>query len=127
MSNLVFVYGTLKRGFGNHRLLEKAKYLGDYKTIDKYTMLSLGAFPAVVLEQETSRISGEIFLINKTILQNLDFLEGYPEFYNRLLLPTPDTIKHINSTMWMYYIQGDPRTVYYQDKYPIISDGIWRR
>ena len=32
--DLVFVYGTLKKGRGNHGLLRDAEYIGKFSTID---------------------------------------------------------------------------------------------
>ena len=34
----VFVYGTLKRGHGNHRELEGATFLGEAQTVDRYAL-----------------------------------------------------------------------------------------
>ncbi|WP_457623862.1 gamma-glutamylcyclotransferase, partial [Persephonella sp.] len=36
MKSLIFVYGTLRKGFGNHRLLENAEFLGIGRTKEKY-------------------------------------------------------------------------------------------
>ena len=44
----VFVYGTLKQGYGNNRLLEFAEYYADATTKDRYMFFTLGAFPAVI-------------------------------------------------------------------------------
>ncbi len=48
MGERVFVYGTLRRGQRNHALLGSGRLLGSFVTRPLYTMLDLGAYPAVV-------------------------------------------------------------------------------
>ena len=51
MPELVFVYGTLQREFGNHRVMEYAggEFVGNAQTMDKYPLIVEGlvesAFP----------------------------------------------------------------------------------
>lgn len=86
----VFVYGTLKQGHGNHRLLRGSKYLGRSMIEGRYKMLSLGGFPGLVQSGElpNNRISGEVYQIDEDTLQSLDWLEGHPKFYERKKVPT---------------------------------------
>jgi gamma-glutamylcyclotransferase (GGCT)/AIG2-like uncharacterized protein YtfP len=72
----LFVYGSLKKGYHNHFLLEEAKFLGK-KTI-KGTMYSLNHFPGVVLKGE-SEIEGELYEVDDKTLNLVDRLEGYIE------------------------------------------------
>ena len=51
MSYRVAVYGTLKKGGHNHRLLNESKYLGKDTTEAKYNFYSLGGFPAVTINR----------------------------------------------------------------------------
>lgn len=86
---LVFVYGSLKSGFHNHRLLKNSKFVGQAVTKEKYTMYSCGSFPSVT-EEPSYNISGEVYEINEQTLKSLDYLEGYEEgrknnFYERKL------------------------------------------
>lgn len=83
---LVMVYGTLKKGFGNHYLLKDSEYLGPATTAG--TMYSLGAFPAVSLGGEAV-VHGEVYSVDATTLQRLDKLEGFPGWYNREVVDTP--------------------------------------
>jgi gamma-glutamylcyclotransferase (GGCT)/AIG2-like uncharacterized protein YtfP len=96
----VFVYGSLKQGYGNHPILGTSELVAQYVTEPKYTMYSLGAFPAVVLDGETA-ISGEVYDVNDSVFKALDRLEGYPTFYNRTQIDTP------YGKAWMYYLESD--------------------
>ncbi len=78
----VFVYGTLKRGFNNHRYLKDAYFLGEAKTSKSYAMYSSG-IPYVIRDQKISVIHGEVYEIDCTTLKNLDALEGHPNWYKR--------------------------------------------
>ncbi len=80
----VFVYGTLKRGFPNHRFLSFSKFLGQAISLEKYALVDNGSFPyACKRGIKKAHILGEIFEINEKILINLDSLEGYPNLYKR--------------------------------------------
>lgn len=82
MSHLVFVYGTLKSGHGNHGVLANAgaELIGDFKTPPCYTMVSLGGFPGLVPIGSTA-VKGELWAVDN--IAPLDRLEGHPTFYQR--------------------------------------------
>jgi gamma-glutamylcyclotransferase (GGCT)/AIG2-like uncharacterized protein YtfP len=82
---LVAVYGSLKKGFGNHRLLSDSFLLvrSECNTSDSsFTMGSLGSYPGVV-EGGTDKIQVEIYMVSPEVLLRLDRLEGHPSFYKR--------------------------------------------
>jgi gamma-glutamylaminecyclotransferase len=76
----VFVYGSLKRGSGNHRILEGSLYYGHALILG--TMYDYGAFPAVDLAGR-SNVHGEVYEVSAATLDRLDSLEGHPHFYQR--------------------------------------------
>ena len=43
----IFVYGTLKKGGFFSGVLKKSKFMGNYKTEDKFKLLDLGNFPGL--------------------------------------------------------------------------------
>lgn len=97
----VFVYGTLKQGHGNHRLLAQSKFLGRCVVKDKHRLVSLGGFPGLVAtpgDDEERPVSGEVYQVNEETLLSLDFLEGHPRFYERQKLSTPF------KNAWAYYL-----------------------
>lgn len=82
----LFVYGSLKKGFDNHKFLEKAtKRIGKASTIRKFGMFedSFGNYPYLV-PKPISKIEGELYQINrKEILDEIDQFEGAPDYYQR--------------------------------------------
>jgi gamma-glutamylaminecyclotransferase len=86
-----FVYGSLKKGLGNHRLLEQSKFLGRCFIEGRYKFLSLGGFPGLVMDDSSAitRVVGEVYQINEDALRSLDWLEGHPRFYKRHKVATP--------------------------------------
>lgn len=120
--NLVFVYGTLKKGFGNHRVMEQAggELIGPATTANKFSMYSLGGFPGVWLDIPTSQIYGELY--NVQTMEPLDLLEGFPRFYTRVitLLTFPDGT---DDAGWMYVLNPQTNEKPADDK--LIPSGIW--
>lgn len=80
----VFVYGTLKRGYWNNRLLFNCEYVKDH-TLNGYKLYNAG-FP-VATPAEGCSVVGEVFEIPKDIepqvIASLDRLEGVPTMYTR--------------------------------------------
>ena len=114
----VFVYGSLKRGFGCHNLLAQSKFHGSPSTAeDCYHMNSLGAFPAVTTVSDDSEngysISGELYTVDSATLRKLDQLEGNGSFYTRQLVRIDSPVI---KEAWIYLMSGlDPKTSW--DKY----------
>lgn len=83
---LLFVYGSLKKGFDNHHMLERyCKRLGKAITIGKFGMFedSFGNYPYLIPAPYT-RVHGELYEIQRReLLEKIDRFEGYPDYYNR--------------------------------------------
>ena len=117
----IFVYGTLKKGFGNHYLLEESRFLGKASLTGNYRMISLDAFPMVVESQEEYTIYGELYEIDKQTLVSLDMLEGYPHFYDRDVVTVIDDIGKSHDA-YMYI--GHNNDVFYFST-NTVKDGNW--
>jgi gamma-glutamylcyclotransferase (GGCT)/AIG2-like uncharacterized protein YtfP len=102
MMHKVFVYGSLKKGFGNHSLLTDSHYLGPY--------------PGVVSGEGI--IHGELYEVDDTTFSRLDRLEGYPSFYGRE--ETPINIGEDQVIAWMYTL---PDTWHTGSR--VIESGVW--
>jgi gamma-glutamylcyclotransferase (GGCT)/AIG2-like uncharacterized protein YtfP len=71
----LFVYGSLKRGFLHHSELEGAVFLTEARTIPGYVLVSLGAYPALIVSGR-DHVSGELYRVTKSHLSRLDVFEG---------------------------------------------------
>lgn len=81
----VFVYGTLKKGYGNwDRYLRQSELVGRAATVGKFDMTNVG-FPYIYPTQSGHRVAGEVFEIDQPTLANLDRLEGEGHHYDRTL------------------------------------------
>lgn len=80
----VFVYGTLKRGIHNHRLLETSDFIGEAYTVDTFRMYQTG-FPVLFLSDDPNARSvfGEVYDVNDETLARLDQLESEGRMYDR--------------------------------------------
>jgi gamma-glutamylaminecyclotransferase len=78
----IVVYGSLRKGLGNHRLLEGSPFLGNVLTDPSYTMIHMGGFPGVIAQGNTA-IRGEMYEVDQETLQDLDRLESHPNWYCR--------------------------------------------
>jgi len=97
----VFVYGSLKNGYGNNRLLQSSEYCGqDITSSADFKMISLCSFPGVIHSENGFHISGELYRVNDKTLQSLDRLEGNGSFYKRELVK----LKGFDEDAWMYVL-----------------------
>ncbi|MFT5218852.1 MAG: gamma-glutamylcyclotransferase (GGCT)/AIG2-like uncharacterized protein YtfP [Planctomycetota bacterium] len=96
----VFVYGTLKRGQRNNYLLSRAEFLGEFATLNGYSMFEIDDYPAVCVGGECS-IEGEIYVVTAAEFAELDKLELCPDYYQRMTIET-----HYGEA-WMYVLSDD--------------------
>lgn len=115
---LVFVYGTLKKGFSNypHYLEGKSALLGRHTTEAVYQFRNLGSFPGVELSGSTA-VKGEVYQVGDGVMNMLDWLENYPKMYNRKEIDTEW------GSAWMYYLNPNSN---WTGRGEFIEDGIWR-
>jgi gamma-glutamylcyclotransferase (GGCT)/AIG2-like uncharacterized protein YtfP len=91
--DLVFVYGSLKRGFRNHRLLAGSRLVGSGLTEPRYRLINLGPYPALIeaswlpTADEPLSITGELYRIDGPTLAELDRLEDEGAMYRRIVAP----------------------------------------
>jgi gamma-glutamylcyclotransferase (GGCT)/AIG2-like uncharacterized protein YtfP len=89
VSTLLFVYGTLKRGCCNHRLLAGQSFLGVARTVPGYSLRNLGGYPGIFPDPaDRAGVAGEIWSIAPDALARLDAFEGVPEgLFRRAAIP----------------------------------------
>lgn len=90
---VVFVYGTLRRGFPLNEWLDNSKYLG-VDAIDGYSLLSLGAYPAMIRMAKVDgqpdrgyKVSGELWSVPRDRFEQLRRMEERVG-YSTLLVET---------------------------------------
>jgi gamma-glutamylaminecyclotransferase len=90
---LLFVYGTLKRGGKNVRLMSSARFLQEVSTVPRYQLYSLGPHPALIRDEQTGRsIHGELWDIPEgCALDELDDFEGVPTWFDRQPIQLSDS------------------------------------
>ncbi len=77
---LIFVYGTLKRGFCRAPFLSDQQFLEEACTAPRYALFDCGEYPALVKDNTTGiRIQGELWRVDARGLELLDEVEGVAE------------------------------------------------
>ncbi|XP_033733181.1 gamma-glutamylaminecyclotransferase-like [Pecten maximus] len=88
----IFVYGTLKRGQPNNKLMEEifdgeVTYMGKGLTGKAYPLVIAAAswnLPCMLSVEGTGKkVHGELFEVDEEMLSFLDGFEGHPDFYRR--------------------------------------------
>lgn len=86
MSQIVFVYGSLKRGGRFHHVLSRARFLGEAMTC-KPCLLHLGWDWPLLIEQAPAAFSapvcGELYAVDRLTLRRLDEVEDNGRLYQR--------------------------------------------
>jgi gamma-glutamylcyclotransferase (GGCT)/AIG2-like uncharacterized protein YtfP len=121
----IAVYGTLKKGFHNHRLLKEATFVGTGMTKEKYCLttiagnpietknkdgehfqkfekkhLELTPFPYVYENKNHYPIEVEIYEVTEKQLSACDRLESVPYFYHRKTVDIVLEEKSLNAEMY---------------------------
>lgn len=81
---LLFVYGSLKRGFRLHHHLHTATFLGAARTEPGFALYRLVWYPAMVAEVTSGTVAGELYEVPEALLPTLDEVEGVPVLYQRM-------------------------------------------
>lgn len=100
--NIVAVYGTLKRGHGNHHYIEDSKYVGKGVTKEKYPLVVSGLPYLIEQRGKGHHVEVEVYRVDDDTMRRLDALEGHPNWYERKQIP----IRLSNGsevTAWIYF------------------------
>lgn len=88
MALKIAVYGSLREGMGNFRIIESAKKLSMEKVSLPLSMFDLGGFPGLVPSDETHDMIVEVYEVDPETYRRVERLEGYPSFYDRQPIET---------------------------------------
>ena len=94
---IIGVYGTLKRGSWNNRLLKDSEFVGEAR-IPGFRLYASGIPYAVEdLSNKEYKLLVELFSVtNSDVLIGVDHLEGHPVFYER------KPFNHKGREVWIY-------------------------
>lgn len=103
---LIFVYGTLKRGFCRSQFLKDQHFLDFARTVSNYTMYDCGEYPGLVVDRANGvSIQGELWSVDQKGIAILDHVEGVDEnWFSRqpILLKQP----LISGVVQAYFYEG---------------------
>ena len=97
----LFVYGTLKRGHGNHTFLQDAELLASCAEVDGFTLY--GSTIPYMVRSPGDRVKGEVYAVDDEILGPIDRLEGHPNHYRREPVPLVNGV----GSVWAYLVQRE--------------------
>ncbi|MFH4978922.1 hypothetical protein AB6A40_005631 [Gnathostoma spinigerum] len=91
LDNLVFVYGTLKNGEPNHRVMTDPTtgnhhFIGRGRTESKFPLVVASKFNipfCLYSPGQGMKICGEVYAVDDDKMRALDELENHPVFYQR--------------------------------------------
>jgi gamma-glutamylcyclotransferase (GGCT)/AIG2-like uncharacterized protein YtfP len=109
----VFTYGTLRKGCSRNYVLKDSSFLGEATTAAKYSLYSLGSFPALTVDGKTS-VLGELYEVSDEVLDLLDRIEGHPNFYTRSMVEISN-----GEEVYAYFLDGE------FDNCSFIESGDW--
>lgn len=104
MSEYIAVYGSLRKGLHNHRVLGTDRELIGEGIVKGFGMYSLGMYPALCREGIHTDVVVELYHISDEDMVNVDNLEGFPNYYTRKLCPI--LIEGETVPAWVYYMKG---------------------
>jgi gamma-glutamylaminecyclotransferase len=81
-TELVFVYGTLRKGGKYNAALRDAIFLGSAQTQEQYALYR-AEYARLVKQESVSPITGEVYQVNPSTLSYLDEIEEHPDVYCR--------------------------------------------
>ena len=79
----ICVYGSLRAGMGNARILEGSTRLSTETIQVPFTMIDMGSYPGLLEIDEQNAIVVEIYEVTPATYRRIECLESYPSFYDR--------------------------------------------
>lgn len=112
MDELMFVYGTLKKGYGNHFIMDGAKYLSEAYIVG-WEMRDLGGFPAIT-KSDGGKVHGEMYIVSPQVLkERISLRDTHP-----YLIEKVKSDKGFDA--WVYYMEHETKST-------VIESGRWLR
>jgi gamma-glutamylcyclotransferase (GGCT)/AIG2-like uncharacterized protein YtfP len=115
--DLVFVYGTLRRGGvrAMPEIFPGSKFVGDAKVSGR--LYDLGAYPGLLLDESGSPVAGEVYEVDEETLSKLDEIEASSHYVRKRV---EVSVVDDRMTCWVY----EPNPELY-DLRTSITSGDW--
>lgn len=82
---LLFAYGSLMKGERHHAELGEATFLASTRTRDRFRLVDLGLYPAMI-DSPDMQIEGELYSIPRKLLIRLDGVKELGRLFHRVTL-----------------------------------------
>lgn len=102
--NVIAVYGTLKKGFGNYfNYLTRATHIGRGKTTDKFPLI-VKSLPYMINEKGVGHnVVVDVFAVSDEELKRIDRLENHPTWYKRERVSVTLDKSGRQKEAWLYF------------------------
>jgi len=101
-TNVIAVYGTLKKDFSNYyHYLRGSKYVGGGTTKDKYPLIKDGLPYMLNKKGIGHNVEVDVFKVTDEVFKKIDGLEGHPQWYRREQIPV--LVKGKEIVCWLYF------------------------
>lgn len=97
----LFVYGTLKKGKGNHHMIDDCPFVGTAEVRGRLYVSGLPYMEPTASTDDQHWVKGEVYEVNKIQLSRLDKFEGHPDWYRRRT-----TVTKAGEKVYAYYIKA---------------------
>lgn len=107
--SLLFVYGTLKRGFCRESFLAGQTFLGEAQTEPLYRMYNCGSYPGLREQSPGLAILGELWEVDAECFKRLDAEEGVDEgLYERRAIQLSPHREGVEAYFYLKSVAGMP-------------------
>ena len=119
MSLKIAVYGSLRKGMGNNRVIHGATLLSTEVVALPFEMIDLGSYPGLIRSKDVNNIVIEVYEVDAPTYKRVEHLEGYPSFYSRDLIETSVGAADI------YFLDKDNGREYNRRPKVVETDGVF--
>ena len=107
--SLLFVYGTLKRGFCRAQFLAGQRFLQEVLTEPSYRIYNCGTYPGLKEDPSGMPIHGELWEVDADCLKRLDVEEGVSEqLYSRRAIHLNPAVPGVEAYFYLPAVGGMP-------------------
>lgn len=114
---VIFLYGSLKRGYSNHARVADQQYLGEARTVPHYRIIQLGKYGGLIRDDAAGlAIKGELWAVSAKCLAELDEFEMGEGLWARFPV---DVAGHdgVEAYFWTGAVPADVRS---GDEWPLV-------